>query len=123
MAWLKRACALWLCLSLAGCSAYTKYDRSALANRPPATETGTAVISVGQTVKVHTTDGAVVKGSLESMEDAALVVGGQHIPHSQVEAIWVRSFQWAPTLAVTAVVAMVYVMVTYSEGTFSPNDW
>ena len=123
MAWVKKACALLLCLSLAGCSAYTKYDRSALGNRPPTTETGTAVIIVGQSVKVQTTDGVVVKGSIESMEDTALVVGGQQIHHAQVEEIWVRSFQWAPTLAVAAATAMVYVIVTSSAGTFTPSDW
>jgi len=119
---LTKACVMLLCLALTGCSAYTKYDRSALDSRTPTTEIGTAVITVGQTVKVLTTEGDVVKGSVESLADTALVVEGRQIPHAQVAEICVRSLQWAPTLAVSAATALVYVIVTSGAGGFSVEN-
>jgi len=111
-----------LCIWLAGCSGYTVYGRAAFISGPPVSGTGTPVVATGRKVKVETADGGMLSGVVEAVGDTSLVVAAQEIPYSRMEAIWVRSFLWMPTLAVVATTAMVYAVASSSAGTFSTND-
>jgi hypothetical protein len=114
--------AIALCIWLAGCSGYTRYGRAALVGGPPVSETGTSVLAAGRKVKIETTEGRELKGVVEAMSDTSLVVDAQEIQYSRMEAVWVRSFLWMPTLAVAATTAMVYAIVSLSAGPFSTNS-
>lgn len=122
MKWSKLVGVITLCILLTGCSGYSRYGGTAFINGPPVTDGGTRVLTVGQKVKVETSDGIVLKGPVEAVTDTSLVVAAQDIPFARAEVIWVKSTLWAPTLAVLATSAWVYNMASSSAGIFAHNN-
>jgi len=107
MPWVKQITTFALCLTLVGCSGYTRYNKSDFAEWPPSNDSKNTPLNLGDSVVVHTTKGIEYNGVVESMDETVIVVAGQSILFDDIELIQVRSTLWAPTavLAVTAVAA------------------
>lgn len=105
----------------AGCSGYRQYGRSDRTPLPVASAGWDDVIEVGKSVRVRTTRGPVVAGTVESVGPSEIRVSGEPIRFSEIESLQVRSFLWEPTAAVVSVVAWTFWLVTRSAGEFSPD--
>ena len=101
-----------LCALILGCSGYKKYDLSGDANWAQLYQQKAGLIQAGSVVKVQTTDGLNLVGSVDLVNELGFELNGQWVNHSSVEFIQVRELLWLPTIVLGAASAFTFYVVT-----------
>lgn len=105
-----------------GCSGYRQYDRAAPSLPVQADVDWGALATVGRTVRIRTSAGAMVAGKVESVSASGLQVAGVSVPYAEIRSLQVRRLLWEPTAAIAGAVAWAIVIAKRSSGTFSPGN-
>jgi len=113
------ACLIILGVVFSGCSGYRQVWPGSSVQRPVTVGALSEVLDPGDTVRITTLSGEEIRGTLESLEEGAMVVSGQRIQYSPIRSLLVRGILWKPTAIFVVGATWTGLVLTAPDATYS----